>query len=216
MILVPVKDLSGAKQRLAAVLDQPRRTALAQAMLQDVLLAIVACPGRPAVALVTSDAFAVHMATHFGFEVIADRENRGESEAINAATRIAEARGADFTLVLPGDIPLLQAAELESLLAAVPGEGVLLSPSADWRGSNAVYRRPCSLIPLRFGNDSFVPHRAAAEATGKPCVVREFPGIALDVDTPADLAALLSHPPRSRAQRLLLQWGIGPQVAAHV
>ena len=37
MILVPVKSLANAKQRLASLLDQPTRTKLAQAMLFDVL-----------------------------------------------------------------------------------------------------------------------------------------------------------------------------------
>ena len=40
VILVPVKNTSSAKQRLAAVLDQPSRTELAQAMLHDVLSAL--------------------------------------------------------------------------------------------------------------------------------------------------------------------------------
>ncbi len=49
MILVPVKNLSGAKQRLAALFDQPSRTELAQAMLADVLETLGAWTDRPEV-----------------------------------------------------------------------------------------------------------------------------------------------------------------------
>ncbi len=62
MILVPVKNLDGAKQRLASVLEQPRRTELARAMLEDVLDAIAQCPARPRVSLVTSDPLAQELA----------------------------------------------------------------------------------------------------------------------------------------------------------
>ena len=37
MILIPVKNLASAKQRLASLLEQSVRTELAQAMLLDVL-----------------------------------------------------------------------------------------------------------------------------------------------------------------------------------
>ena len=118
MILIPVKDLSSAKQRLAAVLDQSRRTQLAQAMLQDVLDAVASVPARPAVALVTSDPFASQLAARYGFEVIPDTENLGETQAIEMATAICRGRGAGFTLVLPGDIPLVTAEEITAVLDA--------------------------------------------------------------------------------------------------
>ena len=51
MILIPVKNLDTAKQRLASVLDQPARTALAQVMLQDVLARLAEWTQRPAVAV---------------------------------------------------------------------------------------------------------------------------------------------------------------------
>src|SRR5512146_1579777 len=111
MILVPVKNLSAAKQRLAAVLDQERRTQLARAMLKDVLAAAAAVPSRPEVMVVTSDPFAHSLAKHHGFRVLDDPENPGETGAIAIATRAAESHGADFTLVLPGDIPLVTAGE---------------------------------------------------------------------------------------------------------
>lgn len=206
MILVPVKNLAGAKQRLAAVLDQPARTELAQAMLLDVLETLAHWAHRPDVGVVTGDPFALELADRFHFTVIADHANRGETDAIETATRYCESHGVDSSLVIPGDIPLIQSSELEMIIAAAPAEGSVLVPAADGRGTNAIFRRPAGLFPARFGNDSFKPHLAAAQATGKPCIVLSLTSIALDVDNPEDLRTLASAPGETRSQRLIRHW----------
>ena len=208
MILIPVKSLANAKQRLASILDQPTRTELAKAMLCDVLETVHAWADRPDVGVVTSDSFALELARRFGFQVIPDTFNRGETDAIEMATRVCEAKGVRNTLVVPGDIPLIQVGELERILEAAPDQGSVLVPAADGRGSNAVWRCPAGLFPLRFGNDSFKPHLAAARATRKPCVILSLPGIALDIDNPADLRRLAETPGETRAQRLARQWDL--------
>ncbi len=171
-------------------------------MLHDVLTTLHTWKKRPPVAIVTSDPCALELATEYQFEVIPDPDNPGETGAIEMATRICVERGVDSTLVIPADIPLVEAWELEEILKHAPAEGSVLVPAADGRGTNAAFRRPANLFPLRFGNDSFKPHHAAAQATGKPCVVLNFAGIALDVDNPEDLQQLISVPGETRTQRL--------------
>lgn len=214
MILIPVKNLATAKQRLAAVLDQAARTELAQAMLYDVVTTLAAWSRRPACALVTSDPFALELARQYDFEIIPDPANPGESGAIEMATRLCVERGGDSTLVIPADIPLIQATELDQIFAAAPVEGSVLAPAADGRGTNAAFRRPADLFPLRFGNDSFKPHLAAARATGKPCIVLQLPSLALDVDNPEDLQQLLAHPGETSTQSLLRRWTIDGRLIA--
>ena len=208
MILIPVKNLKHAKQRLAALLDQSTRTQLAEAMLADVLDALNSWPNRPPVSLVTNDAFALELARKFNYGVIPDAAANSETEAIEMATQLCEQRGSQFTLVIPGDIPLLKVSELELIVQSAPPEGTVLVPSADKCGTNAAFRSPCGLFPLRFGNDSFVPHLAAAKATGKPCTVLSLPGIALDVDTPSDLQQLAATPGQTKSQLLARQWDL--------
>jgi 2-phospho-L-lactate/phosphoenolpyruvate guanylyltransferase len=208
MILVPVKNLKQAKQRLAPVLDQASRTMLAQAMLQDVLETLGSWTNRPDVAVVSCDPFAMTLANLYGFEVIADHANSGETDAIEIATHVCRTRGVVETLVIPADIPLVQVWELEKILEAAPAEGSVLVPAGDGRGTNAVLRRPADLFPLRFGNDSFKPHLAAAQATGKPYVVLSLPGIAVDVDKPSDLRQLIELPGETSAQRVARQWDL--------
>jgi 2-phospho-L-lactate guanylyltransferase len=214
VILIPVKNLSAAKQRLAAVLDQPARTELAQTMLHDVVTAIAAWPRRPACALVTGDPFALELARQYDFEIIPDPANPGETGAIEMATRLCIERGVDSTLVIPADIPLIQASELDQIFAHAPVEGTVLAPAADGRGTNAAFRRPANLFPLRFGNDSFKPHLASAQATGKPCIVLQLPSISVDVDNPEDLQQLLAHPGETRTQSLIRRWTLAGRFPA--
>lgn len=214
MILIPVKNLSKAKQRISAVLDQAARTELAKAMLHDVVAALASWRERPDCALVTSDPFAIELAGQYSFEIISDPENPGETGAIEMATNVCVERGADFTLVMPADIPLIKANEVSEIFKSAPRQGSVLVPASDGRGTNAAFRRPPNLFPLKFGNDSFKPHYAAAQRTGKPCLVLQFSGIGLDVDNPPDLQSLIDQPGETRAQRLLRQWDIKRQPLA--
>ena len=214
MILVPIKNTAWAKQRLASVLDQTARTQLAQALLTDVLTTLQGWKSRPPVGVVTSDPYATKLALQYGFEVIPDPDNPGETGAIQMATRVSVERGEESTLVIPADIPLLESWELDEIYRQAPVEGSVLVPAGDGRGTNAALRRPANLFPLRFGNDSFKPHHAAAQATGKPCVVLQLPGIALDVDNPPDLQRLLALPGSSCAQRLARGWNLPDSLLA--
>jgi len=216
MLLLPVKNFANAKQRLASVLDNSERRKLAQAMLEDVLEALHSWTQRPPVAVVTNAASARWLARSFSFEVIEDARNEGETEAIELGTRVCEARGAPYTLVIPGDIPLVEPSELQAILAAAPDgpAGSVLVPATDERGTNAAWRKPAGLFPLTFGEYSFQPHLRAARATGKPCVVLRLPGVELDVDTPADLALLIATEIRTRTQKLLGGWHVRQRLEA--
>ena len=206
ILLIPVKSLSTAKQRLADALDQSQRSQLAEAMLRDVMTAVSAVLGRIDAALVTGDARAQHLAREFGFGVIEDTRNESETAAIEMATAWCEQHGYDTTIVVPGDIPLITSDELHRVLDAAPPEGAVFVPAYDRRGSNCLLRRPASLIPLRFGNDSFLPHCEAMRKTGRELVILEMPGIGLDIDNPHELDLLLRRDGNTNSQRLLRSW----------
>lgn len=206
MILIPVKNLQNAKQRLSPLFDAAMRTQLAQTMLADVVTA-VAVSKCDDVALVTSDHFAIDLARQNGFEIIRDEVNVSESDAIAMATQVCISRGVGTTLILPGDIPLIEAEDLRAIYEHAPERGSVLVPSSDKRGSNAVLRRPAALFPLRFGNDSFMPHLAAAIATNTSCVVLSLPRIGLDIDTPEDLKQLAIATGTKPSQALARKFG---------
>jgi 2-phospho-L-lactate/phosphoenolpyruvate guanylyltransferase len=214
MILIPVKTLANAKQRLSPVLSPEERRELARAMCEDVLETVAHWQGRPEVAVVTGDSFAVGLAARFGFEVIADGENPGETGAIEMATAAFRSRGTGGTLVIPADIPLIEISELEKIRNSAPPAGTVLVPDAAGRGTNAALRAPADLFPLRFGNDSFLPHLAAAKATGLPCRVLRLPGIALDVDRPADLQRLAAASGHRHSQKIVRSWNLSAREKA--
>src|SRR5271165_3805087 len=207
--LIPVKSLATAKQRLADAFDQAHRTLLAEAMLRDVLTAASGIRSRLDVFLVTGDEHAQTMAAEFHFSFIEDSRNESETAAIEMATVWCERQGYDTTVVVPADVPLVTSAELHRVLDAAPEEGAVFVPAYDRRGSNCILRRPASIIPLRFGNDSFLPHCEAMKKTGKELVILEMAGIGLDIDNPHELEMLVAREGETRAQRLLRSWGFG-------
>jgi 2-phospho-L-lactate guanylyltransferase len=209
-LLIPVKTLGNAKQRLGDAFDQPHRTQLAEAMLRDVFAAAAGVRVRLDIFVVTGDPAAQLLAAEFGFRVIPDDRNESETAAIEMATAWCESRGHDTTVVIPGDIPLITSSELHQVLDAAPDEGVVIVPAHDRRGSNCVLRRPAAIIPLRFGNDSFLPHCEAVRQSGKPLVILEFSGIGLDIDHPHELDMLLHRDGDTHAQRLLRAWRAAP------
>jgi 2-phospho-L-lactate guanylyltransferase len=209
ILLIPFKSVATAKQRLADALDQAQRSQLAEAMLRDVMTAAGGLKDRIDLALVTGDVRAREMAGELGFMTIDDTRNESETAAIEVATAWCEQRGYDTTIVVPADIPLIAASELHRVLDAAPAEGAVFVPAYDRRGSNCILRRPAAIIPLRFGNDSFLPHCEAMKRTGKELIILEMPGIGLDIDNPHELELLVQRDGDTHAQRLLRSWGIG-------
>jgi 2-phospho-L-lactate guanylyltransferase len=204
--VVPVKELDRAKARLASALPQELRRALMLEMLEDVLAALAAVPALAGLAVVTIDPAARRLAAKHGCRIIEDGARDGHTGAVSAAARLLAQEGRAGMLTVPGDIPLVTADELVQLLAAHrAAPAFTIAPSRDERGSNAIVCSPPDAVPPRFGEDSFFPHLRAAEACGiRPTVVR-LPGIALDVDTPDDLAAFARVPSSTRAYALLAE-----------
>lgn len=198
--VVPVKDTADAKQRLAAAVPPRLRQGLALAMLEDVLSALAAAAGLAGRLVVTNDPAAMRLAARYGAACSAEGAGDGHTGAVmTAACRLA-ADGSAGILTLPGDVPLVTATEIAALLAAHrPAPSFTIAPSHDEMGSNAVLMSPPDAVPLRFGDNSFFPHLRAAEARGIQPTVLHLPGVALDIDNPADLAHFAALGSRTRA-----------------
>jgi 2-phospho-L-lactate/phosphoenolpyruvate guanylyltransferase len=112
-------------------------------------------------------------------------------------------------MTIPGDVPLVTSAEIERVIAAHHrGNRFVIVPARDELGSNTILAAPADAVKLRFGDDSYFPHLAAARAAGIEPVSIPLPGIGLDIDTPEDLAAFMAQPSRSRARALLDSVGV--------
>jgi 2-phospho-L-lactate guanylyltransferase len=187
--ILPVKEMQGSKQRLSPLLAPEERIALMRVMVGEVLAALCAARGLAGVAVVTLDAWTMETALRHGARVITEGARKGHSGSVTAAARVLAAEGAAGVLTMPGDIPAVTPAEVEALLGGHgPAPSFTIAPAHDEKGSNGVVLSPPDVVPLRFGDDSYFPHLAAARACGvEPRVVR-LPGVAMDIDHPADLA----------------------------
>ena len=193
--VVPIKELDGAKQRLAPLLSPAQRRALIEVMMGEVLEAVTGAIGLAGVMVVTLDPQATRLATRLGARVVTDGARDGHTGSVTAALKLLaqEKRGAMLTL--PADIPAVTSQEISLVVGAhLPGTSFTISPAHDHLGSNTVICSPPDAVPLRFGDNSYYPHLDAAQRCGiEPTVIHQ-PGIAMDIDHPVDLAMFLRLP----------------------
>jgi 2-phospho-L-lactate/phosphoenolpyruvate guanylyltransferase len=202
---VPVKEFAGAKQRLAPALSPAERQALAAAMVEDVLAALADAP-LAGIMVNTLDPLAAELARRYGARVVTDGARDGHTGAVAAMARILAAEGRAGMLALPGDIPRVTSAEIAAVVEARrQAPSLTIVPAHDGRGSNAVLCSPPLVMPLKFGDDSFLPHLAASRARGIEPTIVKLPGIGLDIDQPQDLEALRAATPpmATRTMKLL-------------
>jgi len=216
--VVPIKGTDEAKQRLADVLGAARRQELALAMAEDVLATLSRVRELAGIFVVTADPAAAAIASRYGARVFTQGAQEGHTGAVAAAARQL---AADDMLTVPGDIPLLQEEDIRHVIEvhhdtiSREARGFIIVPARDERGSNAILCSPAGAVPLSFGTDSFLPHLAAAKRCGIEPIVLRLPRIALDIDTPDDMARFLATPSHTRARALLDQWRLpaGGEVA---
>jgi 2-phospho-L-lactate guanylyltransferase len=207
--VIPVKETTAAKERLADAVPRHLRPGLALAMLEDVLAAVVAARGLAGIAVITVDPAVRALAQRYGARILTEDARSGHTAAVAAAARTFAAEGRGGMLQMPGDIPLVSGDEISLVLAVRRGSpSFTIAPSHDDFGSNAVLVCPPAAVPLTFGDDSFYPHLRAAQACGiKPLIVRQH-GISLDIDRPEDIWAFAQLRSHTRAQVYLERHGL--------
>lgn len=195
--LMPVKGFSNAKQRLKPLLDQAARELLAEMMFRDVLRQVTMARGLAATFVVTGNDQVAAIAATAGAEVIREHAETGETAAVDYARVELKNAGCEAVLILPGDMPLVRASDIEEVLGQVTDSAAapfaLLVPSHDRKGTNALLLAPPDVIKLRFGYDSFNFHLSQVTAQGLPIRFIENDHIALDIDEPKDLERFLSY-----------------------
>ena len=206
--LVPVKTFSAAKTRLAPLLTGTQRAALARTMLLDVLDALRDSGRIDGIALVSREPGLPDIAGAYGAVLLDEPERSDLSQAVSLGLDWARAQPAvDTVLVVPGDIPLLQPGDLESLAAAADGHSAI-TPARDGDGTNAlVLQRPFRFTP-EFGPGSCQRHLAALSADGQPPLLHHSVGISLDIDTEDDLNRLIRQDRPCRALHLVQQMAL--------
>lgn len=193
--VLPVKSPPNAKQRLVGFLSPEQRENLARILYKQTLAALCQAEGIDQVAVVTSDSEVAEYARSSGTLVFEENEQVSHSASADAACLRAIHLGATTVLLVPIDVPLATPADF-SRLAAAARPGLILVPSADGTGTNAMARTPPDVIESRFGPGSCRAHLDQARLKNVPADILRLPGLMFDIDTPEDIAELLasSHP----------------------
>jgi 2-phospho-L-lactate guanylyltransferase len=190
-LLLPIKELRQAKQRLASFLNPKERFELAQAMLADTIRAVRGVRSADKIFVVTSHIPAMQAAEANGWELLREQQQISESVSVDAASRLCAERGVTSLLRLPLDVPLVHASDIDELLEIdCTAPTLVIVPSRDGTGTNAILRTPPALFPSHFGAGSFAKHCGEAERAGAQIVVRRNERLEMDVDDEADLRAL--------------------------
>ncbi len=187
--VVPVKNLSGTKSRLAPILNPGARAGLTLYMMGRVISALIGA-GVARVGVVSPDPIVLAEAEGRGAAPIR-QQSVGLNPALEEARRWATDLEASALLVLPADLPLLDADDVRAVLGERTGEpSVVISPDRARTGTNALLLQPPEALAFAFGLGSFEAHLRAARERGLAVGLCERPHLAFDLDTAADLARL--------------------------
>lgn len=190
-LLLPIKDLRQAKQRLAPLLNPEERVGFAQAMLGDTIRAVRGVRRADKIFVVTNYPPAIEAARENGWELLLEEQQISESVSVDAASRHCADCGITSLLRLPLDVPLVQSGDIDELLAVeCEAPALVIVPSRDGTGTNAILRTPPALFPSHFGTGSFAKHCAEAQRVGAKIVIRRNVRLEMDVDDEADLRTL--------------------------
>jgi 2-phospho-L-lactate guanylyltransferase len=191
--ILPVKSPKNAKQRLTGFLAVEQRETLARMLYRQTLATLCQAQGIDRVVVVTSDVEIADHARQSGALVFEENEQVSHSASADAACLRAMEMGASTVLLVPIDVPTVTAADFTEL-AASARPGLIVVPSTDGTGTNALVRTPPNCIESRFGPGSCRAHLDQALSKGLSADVLRLPGLMFDIDTPEDVAEFLGAP----------------------
>jgi 2-phospho-L-lactate guanylyltransferase len=189
--ILPVKRFDQAKQRLGEALGASTRAALAAAMFADVLAQIRRAAALNAILVVSGEPGVQKLAGEAGATLIDDPTEKGQSLAALAGLARAAAKGFERALLVPGDCPLVDPAEIDLLLRGSTGQDVVIVPDRHDTGTNALLLDPSGPFEPKFGPGSLARHVEQAQVRKLEHVVTTVPSLGLDVDTGDDLDQLV-------------------------
>jgi 2-phospho-L-lactate guanylyltransferase len=218
-VLLPVKEFYLSKHRLAGLLSAQERAALARAMFDDVWEVLREAVGRKQgldhLLVVSAEPYVLDRCRQDGVTFLEEMRPSTHSDSVRRATEWAMSLGVTSLLSVPIDTPAMTASEILTLAALARRHSVVVVPSADGTGTNALLRTPPNAIEPHFGPGSCRLHIEEAENKGWDWVVVRPPGFLTDIDTAEDAEAFLSlietteQQPTRRASRtaaLLREW----------
>ena len=192
---MPHRGLAEGKSRLSGVLDDAARFELNRDLLQRTLITVTEWLRDAQQCIVVSPCSAARaLAVAHGAQALLDTDTH-LNNALAAGAAHARAQNAHKVLIVPGDLPLLSAAALDSLIAMDTRDAAqttVIAPDRHGEGTNALLVNAAA-TPFAFGAHSFERHRALALARGDVVHTCTHQALAFDLDTPEDLDTWQHH-----------------------
>ena len=175
-MVVPIRSFRAGKGRLASVLPDAERAALARSLAEGVLAAAAPLP----VYVVTSDDEVVAFASERGAKVVADPGSlNGAADAGRAAVA---ADGFAMVIVAHADL-----AQPTPFAWVADFAGVTIVPDRHGGGSNVIALPTAAAFTFAYGDGSRVRHEDEARARGLGLRTVVDASLGWDVDEPSDL-----------------------------
>ena len=190
--IVPVKRFENAKTRLSSILDLDDRILLSSLMLEDTVKNLSSVRSLTQVVIVSADKRAEEMATKHGVTFLREEREKGVNSAIALADVYSIREAAEATVVIPQDLPLLDAIEVSKACELAENESmcIVICPSLRYDGTNMLLRKPPSVIATFYDMDSYNMHVKAALKLGIPIKRLFSKSVMYDIDTPEDVLQL--------------------------
>jgi 2-phospho-L-lactate/phosphoenolpyruvate guanylyltransferase len=186
--IVPVKKFENAKMRLSSMLNIDDRIRLSSLMLDYTLRVLARVPLLTQVLVVSGEKQAEEIAAKYGANFLREEKDRGVNSAIAVADSYCMKKEAEATIVIPHDLPLLDAIDISraSNLAKKESRCVVICPSLRYDGTNMLLRKPPSVIGTFYDSDSYNMHIKSAINLGVPVKLLFSKSLMCDIDTPED------------------------------
>ena len=183
-ILVPFKNFKQAKSRLRKDLSDSETEKIAKLMLEDVLSEVSKSKIADRKFLLTKDSNAISLGVKYGIEIIEEKIQVDESTSVDKACNYLKTIGASAVLRLPGDIPNIEARDIDLLLNEGKHESIsIIVPSDTGTGTNAFYKCPPDVISSSFGENSFQKHIDSFITKNIKFKIMEIENISVDIDS---------------------------------
>lgn len=186
-IIIPIRPSEEGKSRLAGAMNPDARALLIERMFRHVLIVALDFAGPTRCHVVSRSPLFLGLAKKSGANLVHET-GFGLNESL---TEAASGVSPDLpVLAMHADLPFLTAGNLADLARTLRDADVIAASDHAGLGTNALLLRRPGLIPYAFGENSLARHRALAESNGLRFAQVTSPGLAMDIDEPADLALL--------------------------
>ena len=203
-ILVPFKNFKQAKSRLRKDLSDSETEKIAKLMLEDVLSEVSKSKIADRKFLLTKDSNAISLGVKYGIEIIEEKIQVDESTSVDKACNYLKTIGASAGLRLPGDIPNIEARDIDLLLNEGKHESIsIIVPSDTGTGTNAFYKCPPDVISSSFGQNSFQKHIDSFITKNIKFKIMEIENISVDIDSLDDLNKIKKTSKQSKTSEYL-------------